>query len=77
MTWTNAHNPSLQCRICGKWMRLHARSNGQPSYQRFYPSYEATDGQHYEHDGNVCVLCESQLPNWKPYKHPMLEGVSK
>lgn len=72
MSWTNVHNPSIQCSVCGRWMRLHARDRDGLSYQRFYGSYETLDGQHQEHDGDVCVPCESRLPNWKPYLHPML-----
>lgn len=46
-------------------------------YQRFFPCYETTDGKIVNHDGDVCVRCESQLPNWKPYPNPMLQEVRR
>ena len=67
-------NPSLQCAVCGKWMRLHGvdRATGN-SYQRFYGSYELQTGEIFAHDQDVCYRCESKMPGVNVRKdHPML-----
>ena len=66
-----SQNPRMQCGVCGKWMRLAGRDNEGHRFQRSFAGYQTTDGQSIEHNGDVCVACESQMPNWKPYEHPM------
>jgi hypothetical protein len=70
-----SHNPRMQCRVCGKWMRLSGRDNEGHYYQRFFPCYGTQDDQIIEHEGDVCITCESQMPNWKPFEHPMLPAI--
>lgn len=69
-------NPRLQCKSCGRWMRLYGQDKDGVYYQRFFSEWEDLNDNHHEHDGNVCVLCESKLPNWKPYDNPMLMNTS-
>jgi hypothetical protein len=46
-------NPRIQCDVCGKWMRLHARTpDGQPK-QNFYGSC----WDESEHAKDVCDEC--------------------
>lgn len=66
-------NPRIQCRVCGKWMRLNGIDKNGHFYQRFFSSYETTQGKHIEHGGDVCVICESKMADWKGYDNPMLK----
>jgi hypothetical protein len=54
-----ANNPRLQCDACGRWMRLHRKSEhpAHPGWtQNFYGSCSYTRGDHAA--GNeVCVDC--------------------
>jgi len=67
-------NPRMQCDICGKWMRLHGRNEDGP-FQRFFAGYKTKDGKDIPHDKDVCVTCESLIPGWEPYPHPMVRPV--
>jgi hypothetical protein len=61
-------NPSMQCSVCGRWMRL---TDIETNMQRFYPC--CGDNGEYLHEKNVCVdCCESNCP----YK-PMTERFYK
>lgn len=48
-------NPSLQCSVCGRWMRLHGKDKNGNAVQRFY----SCCGEHgeFEHLENVCDEC--------------------
>lgn len=53
-------NPSLQCKTCGRWMRLSGRDEKGSSFQRFYGSCY-NGGDHIAKDGtptaDVCDAC--------------------
>lgn len=48
-------NPSMQCSVCGHWMRLHGQDEQGTYIQRFYPCC----GEHgeFEHEKDVCEAC--------------------
>lgn len=48
-------NPSLQCSVCSKWMRLHGVDDKGHAIQRFY----ACCGEHgeFDHEKDVCDEC--------------------
>ena len=48
-------NPSIQCSVCGRWMRLHGKSEDGAAIQRFY-SCCGENGE-YEHENPVCDEC--------------------
>lgn len=50
-------NPSLQCSVCGKWMRLRGKDKDRVEFQRFYGSCQDKEGNHYSHDKEVCDEC--------------------
>lgn len=50
-------NPSLQCSVCGQWMRLHGKDDNGNAIQRFHGSCEDKEGNNYSHDKEVCDEC--------------------
>ena len=46
---------SIQCSVCGHWMRLHGKDENGHAVQRFYPCC-GESGQ-YEHIRPVCDTC--------------------
>lgn len=53
---------------------MYGRTRDGLSYTRFYGGYETTDGRMIQHDKNVCVRCERNLPDAKQYPHPMMDA---
>lgn len=54
-----ADNPRIQCRVCGKWKRLHGKDEDGNSVDYFHAMYEKSDGTIVEHEGHVCTVCET------------------
>lgn len=58
-----AHNPRIQCVVCGKWKRLHTRSEQPPHglHQTFFGGCEYNAGNDHlakkGDDNDVCELC--------------------
>jgi hypothetical protein len=48
-------NPSVQCSVCGKWMRLHGKDDRGHAIQRFYPC--CGENGEYDHEKPVCYNC--------------------
>lgn len=65
-------NPRVQCSVCGKWLREYCRDENGRYVQIFYACYSTTDGREIPHEGDVCVRCESKLPGWLWFSHPLL-----
>ena len=59
-------NPSIQCSVCGHWMRLHGRDESGHAIQRFY-SCCGKDGEH-EHEKPVCNECCTAICPYDPTK---------
>jgi hypothetical protein len=54
---SNQNNPSIQCSVCGRWMRLHGKDDQGQAIQRFYGCCEDEVGNHYDHKKEVCDDC--------------------
>lgn len=69
-------NPSIQCSMCGRWMRLHGKDKDGCAIQRFYPCC----GEHgeNEHEKDVCnECCETKCPYKKHNDMTDLEALRK
>lgn len=56
-------NPSMQCSVCGRWMRLHGKDEDGIAIQRFYPCC----GEHGEF-GHHTPVCDDCCKAKCPYK---------
>ena len=57
MSGRGQRNPSMQCSLCGRWMRLHGRNADGTALQRFYGSCAVTLGDHPNGSASVCDEC--------------------
>ncbi len=56
LTLKGINNPSIQCSVCGHWMRLHGVKDSE-AIQRFYSCCLNKDGKEVEHVKPVCDNC--------------------